>query len=427
MHDPGHILVGFGFGPIQAGLIVAEAFKSGRFERLVVAEIDDALVQAIRANGGSYAINVAYPTGIVSELIEGIDIYNPLKEPDRGQVVDALSQSTEMATSLPSVSFYDTGACSVASLIAQGLQHRVAPATVIYTAENNNHAAEILQKQVEKQGTPLDLARVQFLNTVIGKMSQVVTDPVQIERQGLQPIAPGIARAFLVESFNRIMVTKTRLPGFRPGIEVFAEKHDLMPFEEAKLYGHNAIHALLAYLADLKGYTVMSELSEDKRLMAIARTAFIEESGGALIKKYSHLNDELFTPVGYAEFADDLLTRMTNPHLCDAVDRAGRDVLRKLGAHDRIFGTMRMALAHGIEPRHMALGAGAALCCLQNEADSHELPADLRFGLSDPIEKKQIDRLLQWIWKDATSQWGETTVALTHEAMCKLKAFFLNQ
>jgi hypothetical protein len=44
--------VGFGFGPIQAGLFLAEAFQlSGAFHRLVVAEVVPAVVAAVRAAG----------------------------------------------------------------------------------------------------------------------------------------------------------------------------------------------------------------------------------------------------------------------------------------------------------------------------------------------------------------------------------------
>ena len=53
-----HILTGFGFGPIQAGLFVKEAIESGRFDRLVVAEVDRALVSAVRRNKNSYTVNV---------------------------------------------------------------------------------------------------------------------------------------------------------------------------------------------------------------------------------------------------------------------------------------------------------------------------------------------------------------------------------
>ncbi|HBG25642.1 MAG: hypothetical protein A2Y10_16010 [Planctomycetes bacterium GWF2_41_51] len=84
-------------------------------------------------------------------------------------------------------------------------------------------------------------------------MSQVVTDGEEIKQKGLKTIVPGIDRAFLVEEFNKIIVTTCHLPDFKPGINVFTEKEDLLLFEEAKLYGHNAIHALLAYLGAQKG------------------------------------------------------------------------------------------------------------------------------------------------------------------------------
>jgi mannitol-1-phosphate/altronate dehydrogenase len=52
---------------------------------------------------------------------------------------------------------------------------------------------------------------------------------------------------------------------------------------------------------------------------------------------------------------------MTNPFLHDRVERVIRDPARKLAWSDRIFGTMRMAMEAGIQPRAMALGAAAAL------------------------------------------------------------------
>lgn len=242
------------------------------------------------------------------------------------------------------------GGASVASLIAAGLENSKAKGTIIYAAENNNHAAEVLQEAVEKERRKAPTAKFEFLNTVIGKMSQVVVEPDEIKKMNLKPIAEGIERAFLVEAFNKILVTKCHVENFAPGIEIFNEKEDLLPFEEAKLYGHNAIHALLAYLGMAKGYEKMTELKDDDELMKIARDAFINESGAALIRKYGDLGDELFTEAGYRDFADDLLDRMTNRYLIDTTARAGRDVVRKLGYNDRIFGTMVLALEQGVEP-----------------------------------------------------------------------------
>ena len=394
-----HCLTGFGFGPIQAGLFVAEAFGSGRFDRIVVSEIDAALVEAIGANRGRYSINVAHADRIEARHIDGVELLNPNVPDDHARLSEALSQSTEMVTSLPSVSFFTAGdSRSVAARIADGLRNRSMP-VIVYTAENNNHAAEILQDQVgSRLGNPFP-PTVQFLNTVIGKMSQAVTDPAVIRQMNLVPIAPGIDKAFLVEAFNRILVTRTTIPGFRPGIGVFVEKDDLLPFEEAKLFGHNAIHALLAYLAAFKGLTRMTEVAADRRIMEIARRAFLDESGAALERKYARMGDGQFTADGYRAYAEDLLARITNPWLNDTVERAARDPLRKLAPNDRIFGTMSLALEYGIEPRNMALGALAGLISILRQPQAHQLPDSLRYPDPGSIPESGLQALLQWVWR----------------------------
>ena len=422
-----HFFTGFGFGPIQAGLFVNEAFQSGNFKRIVIAEIDQALVDAVRANHGSYFINVARADGIEIVKVGNIELLNPNIQTDRKLLVDALSRSTEMTTSLPSVSFYTAGGNnSVASLIAQGLQNSRADATIIYTAENNNHAAEILQEKVSEQTGDSAGHAAQYLNTVIGKMSRIVADPEEITQMNLTPIAPTIQRAFLVEQFNRILVSRCTIKGFRPGIEVFIEKEDLLPFEEAKLYGHNAIHALLAYLGIAKGYKKMTELKDDTELMKIATEAFLNESGTALIKKYTHLGDELFTEAGYRYYAEDLLERMTNPYLEDTTARAGRDPVRKLGYNDRIFGTMSLALDYGIEPVNMAIGAAAGLWHLLDTPQENKLPENLRFPERQKLSAEQIEKLLVWLWADKSSRSRQKMIELIHQALPKLAALLRN-
>jgi mannitol-1-phosphate 5-dehydrogenase len=396
-----HTFVGFGFGPIQAGLFAKEAFESGNFGRIVVAEIDPRLVAAVRSNHGTYYVNVATRDRIETVRVDGVELLNPTIPQEAAALQDMLAQATEITTCLPSVNFFDAGGpAGVAALIADGLRRREADATIVYAAENHNHAAEILGQAVARQfHAPLP-PRTQFLNTVIGKMSQVVTDPQEIAERGLAPIAPDIERAFLVEEFNRILVTRTTISGFAPGIPVFIEKDDLLPFEEAKLYGHNAIHALLGFLALLKGYGKMAALRNDESLMRVARAAFIEESGGALVRKYAGLGDELFTEAGYRYYADDLLERMTNPWLADTVARATRDVVRKLGANDRIFGTMSLALEYSIEPRNMALGALAGIILLLANAAEGRLPSEFRSLRWQTLNAEDLARLLSWLWQN---------------------------
>jgi mannitol-1-phosphate 5-dehydrogenase len=394
-----HIFTGFGFGPIQSGLFAAEAFKSGNFDHIVIAEIDQGLVDAVRKNGGNYCVNIARSNCIEHITVKGIEIYNPAQPEDRFALLDVLAQSTDIATCLPSVDFYDTGdEGSVALLLASSLTQNPTQKRIIYTAENNNHAAERLHEQVERRN-PKVTGNVQFLNTVIGKMSQTTKANREIAGYKLQPITPDTDRAFLVEEFNKIMVTRCIQDQFKPGIEVFVEREDLLPFEEAKLYGHNAIHCLLAYIGDREGYTKMAELRHDPEIMNVARKAFIEESGAALLQKYSSLNDPLFTEEGYKEYAEDLLVRMTNPYLDDAIERIGRDPLRKLGVSDRIFGTIQLALQYGIEPIKMAQGAVAGIDYIQKRADEFELPRSLRDADAKDMDEVDIKEWLNWIWQ----------------------------
>jgi mannitol-1-phosphate 5-dehydrogenase len=372
--------VGFGFGPIQTGLMLLEAAESGRFGRFVVAEVDQGLVDAVRAAGSRASVNVAGRTGIRTRELRNIELYNPRVPADREHIVSAIADSSEMATAVPSVKIYGAGGeASIAAMIAAGA--RPGRQRILYTAENNNYAAEALQAEVEKLapgGIPADL---QILNTVIGKMSGVISSADEMRRLGLAPLVPGFEKCVLVEEFNRILITRITLPGFTRGIGVFEERDDLLPFEEAKLFGHNAIHALLGYLARLRGYEAMSRIGSDKALLSLGRDAFLNESGAGLMHKHSGTGDPLFSYPGFTAYAEDLLERMVNPYLFDRVDRIIRDPRRKLGWSDRLFGTMRLAMDNGVEPRGMALGAAAAVDRLLAEEKLQASPRELLTGL----------------------------------------------
>jgi mannitol-1-phosphate/altronate dehydrogenase len=414
----GKTFVGFGFGPIQSGLFLYEAYASGNFSRFVVAEIDAELVRAVRAGGGAYTLNVARRDGLDRKRIEGVEIYNPADAADREAIVEAVAASDEMATSLPSVSFYDAGgATSVAGLLGEGLSRRKAPLpSILYAAENHNHAADLLRGDVLKHAAPSALAGVEFLNTVIGKMSGVVMDREAISRLRLAPLTPGLGRAVLVEEFNRILISRVTLPAYRRGIGVFIEKDDLLPFEEAKLYGHNAIHAMIAYLAERRGHVTIAQAGGDRWIMDRARAAFLEESGRALVRRHAGLNDPLFTEAGYRAYAEDLLERMVNPNLNDLVSRVGRDHARKLAYDDRLFGTMRLALEYGIEPRNLALGAAAGVLSMIRHQGQFRTPVrQLPRGEGD-LSRESLQSVLQELWGAKADSHAVRMVELTWQA-----------
>lgn len=399
---PERTFVGFGFGAIQGGLCLYEAFQSGSFKRLVVSEIMPEIVAAIRRHNGAYHVNIATLGGIRRQKVAGIEIFNPTVPAEREQLISAVAEAQEISTALPSVAFYRSGdAADVASILAAGLDRKArdgGPRAVIYTAENNNRAAEILEEEIRSKtgGNPAAGAFCQCLNTVIGKMSGVIADAAQIAEQKLDPITPSSRRAFLVEEFNRILITRIKDREFQRGITVFQEKDDLLPFEEAKLYGHNATHALIGYLLLRKGARRISDARADPGLMQTARSAFLDESGKALCAKWRGI-DPLFTPEGYRLYADDLIERMVNPFLGDTVERITRDPRRKLGWNDRFAGTLRMAMAGGLVPVRFASGARAALDLLMKESVGD--PGDVLDRIwqeegADPAQKEKVKALI---------------------------------
>jgi hypothetical protein len=340
------LFLGIGMGPIQTGIFLSGASK-GNFDRIVIAEVDNKLKDAVNACGGNVSINIACDNAVYTETYANVEVYNPLDTNDLQKLIAAAADAGELATSLPSVKFFP----QIAVWLKQGFAMQPQRRRFIYTAENNNHAAEELEKAVGQ-----DFPATYYLNTVVGKMSGVASAD-ECEKQGLKLLCPGADRGHLVEEFNKILISA--VPDIeKRQVENLHVKTDLYPFEEAKLYGHNAIHFLLGILGRQQGCEYMSELRGIPALMKKAETAFLAESGAALCKKWAGF-DELFSESGFNAYAQDLLIRMTNPFLKDAIARITRDIPRKLSWDDRVTGAMRIVLAQGYEP--LILAGGAAL------------------------------------------------------------------
>ncbi len=387
--------LGFGLGAIQSGLMLMEAVKSGNFERFVILEVNGKLVDEIRNNGNSIVLNTATNNGIIKFNISHIEIYNPTDLKDLEKIKEAISVADEMSTAIPSVEFYDMGKNSIARLLANNIN--VKKQQILYASENNNYSAKILLDKIKEYTTIDKLKNFQILDTVIGKMSGVIQDEETIKELNLERITPESSSAILVEEFNHIIISKINLPGFIKGIEVFVEKEELLPFEEAKLFGHNAVHSMLGFLAYLRNYSYMSEIKNDKELWNYGESAFQKESGAFLLKKFKNLDEPLFTEKGFAFYGNDLLDRMTNPYLKDEVQRICRDPLRKLGYGDRLVGTMREALRQNVVTSTLAKGVIGGLCFIINE--KIEIGTMLPLRISE-LSKENIKRMLNHIWKE---------------------------
>jgi hypothetical protein len=353
--------LGVGLGPIQTGIFLDGASRGG-FDRMVIAEVDAALISSVRAADGIIRISIAGQDAVTARTIRGIEIYSPANREEVTRLVHAASLADEVATALPSITSFQH-----LDWLRQGFSQQPERQRLVYAAENHNHAAEELEKTVG--GFP----NTRYLNTVIGKMSCVLSAD-ECTRRGLPTLTSTCYRGHLVEEFNRILIQscdaieERRVQGLTP-------KPELLPFEEAKLYGHNAAHLWLGLHAKERGLGFMHELGGEQALIEECRSMFLNEIGAALCAKWGGV-DQLFTSKVFAGYADDLLVRMVNPLLQDPVTRVCRGLERKLSWDDRLVGAMRLALSQGIPP--VRLGAGAAIAAVERwGSDAGDVQAGL--------------------------------------------------
>jgi len=192
-------------------------------------------LDTLRRHAGCYAVNVAHHDRVEVARVGPVQIEDPSVPEDILRLVDAVAEAEEISTAVPSVRFYkgaEPG--SIHRILAQGLRQKAAiggPRAVVYAAENHNQAAEILEAAVFDE-IPVDeralvYNRVRFLNTVIGKMSGVIADASEAEARHLATITRDSPRAFLVEAFNRILISQISFPptggkvDFQRGIDAF--------------------------------------------------------------------------------------------------------------------------------------------------------------------------------------------------------------
>lgn len=410
---------GFGFGPIQIGLFLYEAYLSGNFGRFVISEVDDELVSAVHKANGFINFNIAHKDFWEHKCFGPVEVINPNISSDRKQIISAISEASEIGTAVPSVNVYDTGSPnSIVDLLAEGIVEKIRqnrPQSLIYTAENNNQAAEILQKITCDRITEISSLNgcgnyIQFVNTVIGKMCHKISLETKMNQKDLVPIVNGFPYAILVESYNLILISKISLSSkFERGIRVFQELDDLHPYEVLKLYAHNAIHAVMGFIGKCMKIEYLQTLRKYPEVFSFIESVFLDEIRLAICRKFSGTGDQ-FALDEFRLFAIDLLDRMTNPLLLDRIDRLTRDVERKLGWNDRLIGSIRFCLQQGILPEKLSFGTAAALfdACdgksYEMKAKLYEIHLDWMVATSQISEiknvykcvNKAIDQFIKW-------------------------------
>ena len=222
-------LVGLGFGAIQSGLFVYEAYGTGDYAPPVVVDVRADLVAGLRADDGHFRVNIARPDRVDVAEIGPITVADSTVAAEAELAIEAIAGADEFASALPSVAFYQTdGPNSPHRLLAEGLRRRRRTTPlIVFCAENHRSAAELLEAAV-LDAVPAEereavAARARYVDTVIGKMSGLITDPTELSQLGLATVTSALDSAFLVEEFDRILVSRAG-EGLHPGMPVLRER-----------------------------------------------------------------------------------------------------------------------------------------------------------------------------------------------------------
>lgn len=249
----------------------------------------------------------------------------------------------------------------IGNLVA-GLRRRWArtdkPLNIII-CENLMDANKVLEGMLKEQLTDEEKAlfdaRVGLVEASIGRMVPVQTDEMK----------DGNPMRVCVERYGFLPTDKA---AFRGGVP---EIRNMVPFEpfdfyiKRKLYVHNMGHATCAYLGDVLGLEYIYQSIDQDEVHILVQNAMLE-SAMALSQKYGVALDSIMLHI------TDLLHRFTNAALKDTCQRVGGDPGRKLSPDDRMIGSASLALAQGVTPAYISVGAAAGLRRYIQEAEGLE-------------------------------------------------------
>jgi len=332
--------VHFGAGNIGRGFLGQLYFESGYTTTFI--DVVDHVVKGLQARH-------EYPLRIVAEQAETITVKDVTAI--HASLVDDAAQAlaeADLASTAVGVAILPRIAPTIALGVEKRFQRPDAPPLNIIICENLIDAGPYMREEVRKHLNPayhtaLD-EKVGFVEASIGRMVPVMTAEVTAE----DPLL------VCVEPYCTLPVDASGFKGAIPELAHMDPRPNFAAYVERKLFVHNAGHATTAYLGYLRNHEYTWQAIADPEVRQAADAAMAETCGGLVAKHglvLADLNDHW----------EDLKERFANKALGDQVARVAKDPLRKLGPNDRLIGSARMCLAQGIEPKHVAFAAAAAI------------------------------------------------------------------
>ena len=419
--------MGLGFGAIQAGLFVYEAQRTGAYAPPLVVDVRADLVAGMRAAGGRCRVNIARADRIDVAEIGPLSIADATVAAERAGIIDAIAAGRRAQPSLcPSVAFYRSArrAARIA-LLAEALAtaHGAAATGRLLRREppqcrrapRSRPSLEALEpgerdrrgdqgplrrhrhrqderRHRRRRGDRGARTRHRHAGAALGLPRRGVRPHPRLAARPAGPalrgpIQPGPARP-----------SRGRRPGPVRGRQAAGPQRD------ARAGG---------LPRPLAGPPPAWPTSSTCRAPWPSCEPPSSRSPAGRSSPGMPGPTPLFTPSGFAAFADDLLARMVNPFLADTIERAARDPRRKLAWDDRFIGLIRLGSRRGRGDAALRDGRGGwpgdpsrqRSCGRRRRADCRR-PAGAPEGLlaaRTPTRPKP--RLCSGSWPMASSGW----------------------
>ena len=360
----------YGGGNIGRGFIGALLSQSGY--RVTFIDVAEPVVNHLQEKG-CYPIRYVFSGGHEDVLVENVTAVNGN---DAEAASDVIANCDIMATAVGAriLKF-------IVPNIVAGLRKRWAmgdkPLNII-VCENLMDANLVVEGMIKDQLTEEEKAMfdktVGLVEASIGRMVPVQTEEMK----------DGEPMRVCVERYGFLPTDKA---AFKGGIPEIKNMVPFAPFDfyiKRKLYIHNMGHATCAYLGDLLKLEYIYQSIDVADVRILVQNAMIE-SAVALSKKYGVPMEDIVMHI------TDLLNRFTNAALLDTCARVGGDPGRKLSPDDRLIGSSTLALAQGITPAYIAVGAAAGLHRYINEAEGMEQSMDAAKQVLAEVSKLEAD------------------------------------
>ena len=289
-----------------------------------------------------YPIRIVSTEGHQDVWIENVTAANG----NLPEAVDAIAECDIMATAVGAriLKF-------IVPNIVAGLRKRwqmnKGPLNIII-CENLNDANKILEDMLKAQLTEEECAKfdesVGLVEASIGRMVPVQTDEMK----------DGEPMRVCVEQYGFLPVDKAAFKGDVPQIKNMVPYEPFDFYIKRKLFIHNMGHATCAYLGDLLKQEYIYQAIAIPEVRVLVQNAMLESA----LVLHKHYGADL---TALQMHITDLLYRFTNAALKDTCQRVGGDPARKLSPDDRLIGSAKLAMEHGIVPVYIAVGIAAGI------------------------------------------------------------------